>query len=238
MHLSIKRFNFKSISFRLCIHYLNRLRYLHKRILYLFLIASILTPAYSSSIQITNSAAPPSIVILGDSISAAYGVPTERGWVALLENKLKQEGKTYTVINASISGETTEGGVKRLPDIIDRHNPSILLIELGGNDGLRGFPLSLIKSNLQTLIDQAKSNNITPILIAMRIPPNYGRRYTSGFYNLFKETAEKNTVTLVPFLLEDVALKPELMQADGIHPTALAQPLLLDRVWETLEPLL
>ena len=190
------------------------------------------------SIANTANTAHNTIVVLGDSISAAYGVPTESGWVALLEKKLKQENKAYTVINASISGETTEGGVKRLPDIIARHTPSILLIELGGNDGLRGFPLNLIKANLQSIIDQAKSKNTTPVLMAMRIPPNYGQRYTSGFYDLFKETANDNNVVLIPFLLEDVALEPELMQADGIHPTTLAQPLMLERVWETLAPLL
>ncbi|MFD2230730.1 arylesterase [Alkalimarinus sediminis] len=193
----------------------------------------LLLPALSFAKNDSNT-----IVILGDSISAAYGVPTESGWVALLETKLKQKSKHYTVVNASISGETTEGGVKRLSEILDRHNPAILIIELGGNDGLRGFPLSHIKTNLQTMIDQAKSNNVMPILVSMRIPPNYGRRYTNGFYDLFEQAADKNDIALVPFLLEDIALKPELMQEDGIHPTALAQPIMLDRIWKTLAPLL
>ncbi len=222
MQRSKNGFNLMSKSTSLNIH-------LIKRLLLLFLVVPALSLANSSN----NT-----IVILGDSISAAYGVPTESGWVALLKQKIQQENKRYTVINASISGETTEGGVSRLPDIIVRHTPSILLIELGGNDGLRGFPLNLIQANLQSLIDEAKSNNITPILMAMRIPPNYGQRYTSGFYDLFKKTADKNSVVLIPFLLEEVALKPELMQADGIHPAALAQPILLEHVWETLEPLL
>lgn len=202
-------------------------------LLYLLLLLPALSFAATSASENSSS---DTIVILGDSISAAYGVPTESGWVALLEKKLKQENKRYNVINASISGETTEGGIKRLPEVIERHSPSIVLIELGGNDGLRGFPLKLIESNLQTLIDQAKANSVTPILVAMRIPPNYGRRYTDGFYELFQTAAEKNDILLVPFLLEEVALNPDMMQADGIHPTALAQPLLLKRIWETLAP--
>lgn len=226
MQRSKIRFNLKLIYTKLIAQWITRL-------LFLFL----LIPVFSFANTVNNTANN-TIVVLGDSISAAYGVPTESGWVALLEKKLKQEKKRYTVINASISGETTEGGVNRLPDIISRHTPSILLIELGGNDGLRGFPLNLIKSNLQSLIDQAKSSNTMPILMAMRIPPNYGQRYTSGFYELFKKTADENNVTLIPFLMEEVALNPELMQADGIHPTTLAQPILLERVWETLAPLL
>lgn len=236
MHWSILRFN--NIC-SLILEYQSEI----KRCFYVGLIFISIVSIYpaNASAKTTDSKtteAAQSIVILGDSISAAYGVPTESGWVTLLANKLKQQDKPYIVINASISGETTSGGVKRLPDIIARHKPSILLIELGGNDGLRGFPLNVIKSNLQLMVDQAKANNITPILAAMRIPPNYGKRYTSGFYDIFKQTAEKNSITLIPFILEDVALNPELMQSDGIHPTELAQPLLLDRAWETLEPLL
>ncbi|WP_250657778.1 arylesterase [Alkalimarinus coralli] len=241
MHLSIERFNLKS-QLRAIVYgsttisgCFNLLQFGQRlKTIYLVITLSIAAILFTTAAHGANN----TIVVLGDSISAAYGVPTEKGWVSLFENRLKQENKSYNVINASISGETTDGGVKRLPEIIRRHNPSILLIELGGNDGLRGFPLNIIKANLQTLIDQAKENNITPVLIAMRIPPNYGRRYTSGFFDIFTTVAEENNVSLVPFLLEDIALKPGLMQSDGIHPTESAQPILLDHIWETLTPLL
>ena len=230
MHLSKKRFNQKSI-------YNAQKRYAIK-ILFCFFLLIFTTFTAHSAPNSAKSKKNHTIVILGDSISAAYGVPTESGWVSLLQQKLKHENKSHTVVNASISGETTKGGIERLPAIIKRHQPSILIIELGGNDGLRGFPLNLIKDNLQTLVDQAKDNNITPILVAMRIPPNYGRRYTSGFYNIFEQVAQENNIALVPFLLEEVALNTELMQADGIHPTALAQPILLEHIWESLTTLL
>jgi len=186
----------------------------------------------------TSSYAQKNIIILGDSISAAYGVPTEQGWVSLLQSRLKTNHKQYKVINASISGDTTNEGLKRLPSLLERHQASFILIELGGNDGLRGYPLNSIKTNLEALIKQSKEKNITPILLAMRIPPNYGKRYTSGFQKIYQDIAQESDITLVPFLMNDVATNPELMQKDGIHPTELAQVILLDAVWNTLEPLL
>jgi len=186
----------------------------------------------------TNLYAQKNIIILGDSISAAYGVPTEQGWVSLLQTRLETNHKQYNVINASISGDTTNEGLKRLPSLLERHQASFILIELGGNDGLRGYSLNSIKTNLKALIKQSKEKNITPILLAMRIPPNYGKRYTSGFQKIYQDIAQENDITLVPFLMNDVALNPKLMQKDGIHPTELAQSILLDAVWDTLEPLL
>ncbi len=185
-----------------------------------------------------NSYAQQNIIVLGDSISAAYGVPIEQGWVALLQTRLKTNHKQYSVINASISGDTTDEGLKRLPSLLERHQASFILIELGGNDGLRGHPLNNIKTNLEALIKKSKESNITPILLAMRIPPNYGKRYTSGFQKIYQDIAQESNVSLIPFLMNDVATNPDLMQKDGIHPTALAQSILLDTVWNTLEPLL
>jgi acyl-CoA thioesterase I len=186
----------------------------------------------------TSLYAQQTIIVLGDSISAAYGVPTEQGWVSLLQSRLKINHKQYTVVNASISGDTTNEGLKRLPSLLERHQASFILIELGGNDGLRGYPLNSIKKNLEALIKQSKERNITPILLAMRIPPNYGKRYTSGFQKIYQDIAKESDITLVPFLMNDVATNPELMQKDGIHPTTLAQTVLLDAVWNTLKPLL
>ncbi len=186
----------------------------------------------------TSAYAQQTIIVLGDSISAAYGVPSEQGWVSLLQSRLKTDHKQYKVINASISGDTTNEGLKRLPSLLERHQASFILIELGGNDGLRGYPLNSIKTNLEALIKQSKEKNITPILLAMRIPPNYGKRYTSGFQKIYRDIAQESNIMLVPFLMNDVATNPKLMQKDGIHPTALAQPFLLDTVWSILEPLL
>ena len=186
----------------------------------------------------TSTYAQKNIIVLGDSISAAYGIPTEQGWVSLLQSRLKISHEQYNVINASISGDTTNDGLKRLPSLLERHQASFILIELGGNDGLRGYPLNTIKNNLEALIKQSKNNNITPILLAMRIPPNYGKRYTSGFQKIYQGIAQESNITLVPFLMNEVATNPELMQKDGIHPTASAQSILLDAVWLTLEPLL
>lgn len=205
------------------------------KVRYLMILANLLLGVFlSTNAQSANQ----KIVILGDSISAAYGVPTEMGWVSLFEERLKQENKAYTVINASISGETTDGGLKRLSGIISRHQPAFILIELGGNDGLRGYPLNVIRSNLEALVKQTKAEQVTPILLAMRIPPNYGTRYASGFHSLYSDIAQANDITLVPFLLSDVATQPDMMQPDGIHPTALAQPVLLEAVWESIKPLL
>ncbi|HEX7034545.1 MAG TPA: arylesterase [Pseudomonadales bacterium] len=178
------------------------------------------------------------ILVLGDSISAGYGIQRERSWVEQLGVRLDVEGSGWRVINASVSGETTAGGLARLPDALERHQPDVVIIELGGNDGLRGYPIASIRDNLSRMVALARDAGCRVLLVGMQIPPNYGPRYTRAFVEVFAEVAEEHDVPLVPFLLEDVALRPGLMQADGIHPTAEAQEMLLDTVWPHLAPLL
>jgi len=178
------------------------------------------------------------ILVMGDSISAAYGIQREEGWVNLLTSALDSFEYPYRVVNASISGETTSGGLARLPQALESHDPAVVVIELGGNDGLRGYPTSTIRDNLREMVELAKNQSRRVILVGMQIPPNYGPRYTSSFFAMYQEIAGETQVTLVPFFLERVALVPGLMQDDGIHPTADAQPLLLETLWDYLEPLL
>jgi len=178
------------------------------------------------------------IVVLGDSISASYGIQREQGWVHLLDTALAQREEPWFAVNASISGETTGGGYARLAGVLAEHNPDIVIIELGGNDGLRGYPVEKIRENLRGMVDLVNESGATPIIVAMRIPPNYGPRYTRAFDTVFGEVAEEKGTAYVPFLLEEVALADNMMQEDGIHPTAEAQPLLLDAVWDKLLPLL
>ncbi|MBS3803008.1 MAG: arylesterase [Oleiphilaceae bacterium] len=179
------------------------------------------------------------ILIMGDSLSAAYGVETERAWVARLDERLDKRGwQSWQVKNASISGETTDGGVRRLPDLLERHEPEIVVIELGGNDGLRGFPPSVIKDNLADMIQHSKQAGAQVLLVGMQIPPNYGKPYTEAFANLYADLAETYSVALVPFFLQDIYNREELMQSDGIHPTAEAQEQLLDNVWPHLKLLI
>ncbi len=175
------------------------------------------------------------ILVLGDSLSAAYGIQIEEGWVALLEAKLPED---YSIVNASISGETTDGGLRALPQLLEQHAPEIVIIELGANDGLRGFPLPTIKQNLHKLVELANASARKVMLLGMHIPPNYGPRYASAFHELFQSTAEEYDTALVPFLLEGVATNPELMQNDQLHPTAEAQPTIMKLVWDQLHPLL
>ena len=176
--------------------------------------------------------------MFGDSISAGYGIRVEQGWVNLMAQKIAQTGYGFKLVNASVSGETTAGGLARLPHSLDVQQPQILILELGGNDGLRGLPLGGTQDNLAQMTRLALSRHIAVLLIGMRLPPNYGERYTTGFQKLYADLAAQFHEPLVPFLLEQVALKPELMQGDGIHPTEAAQPMLLDTVWPQLEPLL
>ena len=178
------------------------------------------------------------IVVLGDSISASYGIQREQGWVHLLDTALAQREESWFAVNASVSGETTGGGYARLAGVLAEHNPEIVIIELGGNDGLRGYPVEKIRENLRGMVDLVNESGATPIIVAMRIPPNYGPRYTRAFDTVFSEVATEKGTAYVPFLLEEVALAENMMQEDGIHPTAEAQPLLLDAVWEELLPLL
>jgi len=180
----------------------------------------------------------PVILVFGDSLSAGYGIHVEQGWVSLLARKISQLGYGFRVINASISGETTAGGLARLPHALEVQQPRILVLELGANDGLRGLPLAGTHDNLERMITLARARGVTVLLLGMRLPPNYGERYTSGFLNMYADLAQAHQLVLVPFLLDRVALDPALMQADGMHPNEAGQPLLLDNVWPKLEPLL
>ena len=175
---------------------------------------------------------------MGDSISAAYGIQREQGWVNLLSETLAREEYPHQVINGSISGETTAGGLARLPQALRTHDPEVVIIELGGNDGLRGYPTTTVRDNLRQMVELSLDGDREVLLVGMQIPPNYGPRYTRAFYDVYAEVAEETGVPLVPFFLDRVALEPGLMQDDGIHPTAQAQPLLLETLWDYLEPLL
>jgi acyl-CoA thioesterase-1 len=178
------------------------------------------------------------ILVLGDSLSAGYGLKPAQGWVVLLEQRLRDQGYGYRVVNASVSGETSGGGLQRLPRALELHQPAVVVVELGANDGLRGLSVPLTADNLTKITAESKKAGAQVLLIGMRLPPNYGPRYTNDFMRMYQEIATASKVPLVPFLLQSVALKPELMQADGLHPTAPAQPALLDTVWPQLKPLL
>ena len=186
----------------------------------------------------TPEVAARTILVVGDSISAAYGIQREDGWVALLQKRLEQHAYDYGVVNASISGETTGGGLARMPKALEMHAPEIVIIELGGNDALRGYPIDRIHANLERMIELSRASGAHVILMGMNIPPNYGPRYTQAFNNVYHELAQEQSVGLVPFLLEGVALEPELMQRDLIHPTVEAQPMLLDNVWQVVSDVL
>lgn len=178
------------------------------------------------------------VLVVGDSISAALGVDTRQGWVALLQERLQGAGFEHRVVNASISGDTSSGGAARLPALLVEHRPQLVIIELGGNDGLRGQSLAQLQQNLARMVDAARDTNAGVLLLGMRLPPNYGQRYTQAFFQVYAELAADKQVALVPFLLDGVAGVPGMMQADGIHPTAAAQSTMLQNVWPTLEPLL
>lgn len=178
------------------------------------------------------------LLVVGDSISAGYGLAEGQGWVRLLERSLQEQKLDYQVVNASISGDTTAGGLARLPRLLADHQPTVVAIELGGNDGLRGQPLAQFERNLTALVEQAKAKGARVLLLGMRLPPNYGLRYTDGFAQVYTDVAKAQQVALVPFLLEGVGGDPAFMQADGIHPRANAQQRLLDNAWPQLQPLL
>jgi len=180
----------------------------------------------------------PVILVLGDSLSAAYNMELSESWPSLLQDRLTEDGHAYRVFNSSIVGDTTQSGVSRLPRLLAEYQPQVVIIELGGNDGLRGLPLEVTQSNLQSMIDQSQAIGASVVLAGIRIPPNYGKTYTERFSEMYTELAAVEGVQFIPFLLEGIALDPELMMEDGIHPTANAQPLLLDTVWLALEPVL
>ncbi len=178
------------------------------------------------------------IVVVGDSLSSGYGMRIEQSWVSKLEDRLKIEGYGYEVVNSSISGDTTSGGLARLPRILELHQPVIVIIELGGNDGLRGQPVSNLRANLAAMIVMTQDSGATPMLTGIRIPPNYGPGYTAALANIYSELAAEFGLPLVQFLMDDVALNGELMQADGVHPNARGNDVMLENVWAVLEGLL
>lgn len=183
-----------------------------------------------------NGGDDPVLLVVGDSLSAGYGLASVAdSWVSLLQQRLQREGYGIRVVNASISGDTTRGGAARLPAALERHEPVAVVIELGGNDGLRGFPLEEMRDNLENMITASQAKGADVLLLGIMIPPNYGQRYTDAFQAQFVELSQRYEVSLVPFFLEDVALRPDLMQSDGIHPNEAAQPLMLERVWPKLE---
>jgi acyl-CoA thioesterase-1 len=189
-----------------------------------------------------NGAVPaekPVILVFGDSISAGYGLArVEQGWVALLQTRLRDQEYGYQVVNASVSGETTAGGLARLPRALTLHQPKIVILELGGNDGLRALPIAQMRANLARMMDLAAAAGAKVLLLGMRMPPNYGPDYTEQFQTCYRDLARDKKVPAVPFFLNDVALLPNLMQADGIHPNEQGQPKLLATVWPALQPLL
>lgn len=201
-----------------------------KRLVVLFLLSIMNLPAHAGTTT---------ILVFGDSISAGLGLSSpDRGWAALLQHKLQSEGYGYQVINASVSGETTAGGLTRLPRALALHHPAIVVLELGANDGLRALPIAGMRANLQQMVTLARAAGAEVLLLGMRIPPNYGPIYSEQFHAVYGELAAELKLRSVPFLLQDVALNAALMQADGYHPNERGQPALLDNVWPELKPLL
>ena len=178
------------------------------------------------------------ILIVGDSLSAAYGIPVEEGWVALLQDRLDAEGRDYRIVNDSISGDTTANARVRLPAVLENRRPAVLLLALGGNDGLRGLSLAAMKDNLAAMIEHARATGARVLLLGVQLPPNYGPRYTQRFQAIYRELADEHGLALLPSLVDGIGTEQALMQADGIHPNAAAQPIIRDSIWEALEPLL
>ena len=201
-----------------------------KRLFILWMLMAATVPAKAET---------PLILVFGDSLSAGYGLAhVEQGWVELLRTKLKAEGYGYQVINASVSGETTAGGLARLPRALALHHPQIVIVELGGNDGLRALPLDQMRTNISRMVELSLTASARVLVLGMRIPPNYGPEYTEQFRTVFIDVGHDQKVPVVPFLLADIALTPALMQADGVHANELGQPKILDNTWPALQPLL
>jgi acyl-CoA thioesterase-1 len=197
-------------------------------------LAALLTLAAS----VNAYSAPKTVLVLGDSLSAEYGLAAGSGWVALLEQKLKAEKIDAQIVNASISGETTSGGRTRLPALLDRYRPSVVIIELGANDGLRGLPLAAAQDNLRSMVAQAQQNHTKVLLVGMRLPPNYGRAYTERFQGMYKQLSTQLHAPLVPFMLEGVAQDPAMFQPDRLHPLATAHPIILSNIWPQFSALI
>ena len=199
---------------------------------------ALLLLAVSAALAAQTPIEAKTILVIGDSISAGYGIQRDQGWVALLEARVAALQPPHKVVNASISGDTTGGALARLPRTLEIHKPDVVVIELGGNDALRGYPVERIESNLDAMATLAKSAGAAVVVLGMEIPPNYGARYTQAFHAIYADVAKRAGAALVPFLLDGVATDDSLMQPDGIHPTAVAQGRLLDNVWPALKSLL
>ena len=191
--------------------------------------------AFNISAMAANN---PKILIYGDSLSAAYGLPQQSGWPVLLKNKLQSEGYRYDIVNASISGETTSGGLSRLKKTLEVTQPAIIILELGANDGLRGLPLNAMSKNLSSMIEQMQKTKAPILLAGMKIPPNYGPQYTQGFNSSYQQLSKNYNLSLIPFLLDNVAAQPHLLMQDGLHPNAEGQRIMLQTIWPYLQPLL
>lgn len=185
-----------------------------------------------------SAASANSIVVLGDSISASYGIEVGEGWVSLLQKKLQAEKFPHTLYNESISGDTSAGGLARINNALKRHKPMLILLELGANDGLRGLTPVQMHANLREIIKRSQQADAQVLLLGMRLPPNYGKRYIEMFYNVYPKIAKEANLAFIPFILEDVALNKNLMQHDGLHPNARAQPIIAEKVWQYVKPLL
>ena len=183
---------------------------------------------------IGHAAEPPTVLVFGDSLSAGYGVDVDQTWVALLQARLESQGYEHRVINASISGETTQGGMTRIAPALENFHPELVSLELGGNDGLRGFPANVIKDNIRAMIDASRQHGATVVILGIKIPTNYGPRYRQSFENIYSELATEMDLYWIEFFMEGVALNEDLMQDDGIHPTTEAQPVLLDNAWPVI----
>lgn len=201
--------------------------------LYLLLIVVVLAGAALPRLALADEA--PVLVVLGDSLSAGYGINVDLSWTALLQARLAEQGYEHRVVNASISGETTEGGATRIDGIVERLDPAVVVIELGGNDGLRGFPPARTRENLNRIVESSRSAGAAVGLLGIRIPTNYGPRYTKAFEGTFRDVATTHDIPWIDFFLDGVALDESLMQADGIHPNAAAQPRLLDNAWPVIK---
>jgi acyl-CoA thioesterase-1 len=191
-----------------------------------------------SALSPMSHGAEPRVLVIGDSLSAAYGMALEQGWVNLLQQRISEKGYPHQVVNASISGDTTGGGARRLPRLMAEHTPSIVIIELGGNDGLRAFPLKIMRNNLETMADLVTESDAALLILGAEAPPNLGSRYTSRFHDTFTEVATTYGARHLQFVIDRIFLDPDLMQPDNTHPNIIAQPLLLDHVWSEIEPML
>ncbi len=201
-------------------------------------LASLVFPLYAQADNNPQTDSHVTLLVLGDSLSAAYGIDYQQGWVQLLAKQLAERDPAFHVINASVSGETTGGGIERLPKLLEKYHPKIVLIELGANDGLRGMPIKNLRKNLRLLVNISKQAGAQVLLLDMRIPPNYGKIYTDSFAESFSLIAKETKIELMPFFLDGIAINPEFMQADRLHPNVAAQPLILQKVLPYLQPLL